>query len=142
MSRYLHTLAFSGNAGALFEAVRNYFHDRGFHIEEADAITLRLHAEKTRGLMSALFGFGTLHIFVSFLREGGIQVRLSHPMPGLLEDLQALADAATEAQPAVSETFASPTIIVREIVRIPCRFCGSLVENTQARCPYCGGEPR
>ena len=28
--------------------------------------------------------------------------------------------------------------IVREIVKVPCKYCGSLVENTRDRCPACG----
>ncbi len=144
MSRFLHTLSFSGNASSLFEAICRYFHEKGFHVEEADAVALRLHAEKDRGILSSLFGLGTLHVFVSFPREGGVQVRLSHPAPSLVEDLQKLADELPA--PAAGNPEAAgrqgPTIIVREIVRIPCRFCGSLVENTQKRCPYCGGEPR
>ena len=144
MSRYLHTLDFSGSAPALFEALRQYFHEKGFHLEEADAVTLRLHAEKTRGLMSALFGLGTLHVFISFPKDGGVSVRLSHPAPALVRDLQEIADAAHQTPASLAgDTPAGPTtIIVREIVRIPGRFCGSLVENTQARCPYCGGEIR
>jgi signal peptidase len=30
-------------------------------------------------------------------------------------------------------------VIVREIVRIPCPYCHVLVENTDVKCPHCGG---
>jgi hypothetical protein len=29
--------------------------------------------------------------------------------------------------------------IVREVVRVPCRFCGRLMDDTALRCPSCGG---
>ena len=32
------------------------------------------------------------------------------------------------------------TVIVKEIVKIRCKFCGTLVENTESICPNCGGE--
>ncbi len=33
-------------------------------------------------------------------------------------------------------------VIIKEIVRIPCTYCGSLVENTVTKCPNCGGDIR
>lgn len=30
-------------------------------------------------------------------------------------------------------------IVVREIVKIPCKYCGSLIDQTATSCPYCGG---
>lgn len=33
-------------------------------------------------------------------------------------------------------------VIIREIVKIPCRYCGALNENTQSRCGGCGAEIR
>ena len=30
-------------------------------------------------------------------------------------------------------------VIVKEIVKIPCPYCKTLVENTISRCPECGG---
>jgi hypothetical protein len=32
--------------------------------------------------------------------------------------------------------------IVREIVRVPCQFCGRLMDDTALRCPFCGGPHR
>jgi len=29
-------------------------------------------------------------------------------------------------------------VVIKEVVRIPCKFCGSLVENTALKCPDCG----
>ena len=33
-------------------------------------------------------------------------------------------------------------VIIREIVKIPCRHCGTLNENTTQRCPNCGAPTR
>jgi len=30
-------------------------------------------------------------------------------------------------------------VIIKEIVKIPCKYCGSLVENTARSCSQCGG---
>ena len=30
-------------------------------------------------------------------------------------------------------------IVVREIVKIPCKYCGSLIDQTATSCPNCGG---
>ncbi len=30
-------------------------------------------------------------------------------------------------------------VVIKEIVKIPCRYCGSLIENTSSSCPNCGG---
>ena len=150
MSNLLHTLDFAGPAPALFEAFLRHFRARGFHIEEADAMAMRIHAEQDRGLLSSLFGIGTLHAHVRFMDADTVQVRLSSAGDRehrLLEELKELAAAQTKAAAAAQAAQAPPAgpvviqqVVVREIVKIPCRFCGSLIENTQTRCPYCGGE--
>jgi hypothetical protein len=33
-------------------------------------------------------------------------------------------------------------IIIKEIVKIPCSYCNTLVENTESQCPQCGGDIR
>lgn len=35
-------------------------------------------------------------------------------------------------QPAVQQ------VVVREVVKVPCRFCGTLIESTVTNCPNCG----
>lgn len=30
-------------------------------------------------------------------------------------------------------------VIIREVVKIRCRYCGGLFDEVQDRCPYCGG---
>jgi len=32
-------------------------------------------------------------------------------------------------------------IIIKEVVKIKCRYCGTLYEQTLSRCPHCGGQP-
>jgi TM2 domain-containing membrane protein YozV len=31
-------------------------------------------------------------------------------------------------------------VIIKEIIKIPCKYCGSLVENTARSCSQCGGQ--
>ncbi len=142
MSHLIHTLDFTGSAKELFEAFLRYFRSRHFHVEEADAVAMHLHAEQTRGLFSKLFGIGTLHIHVEFIDDDTVQVRISSAGAGTI--LADLKDLAAKNRPPAAASAAPPQVvsqvIVREIVKIPCRFCGSLIENTQTRCPFCGGE--
>ncbi len=154
MSQLIHTLDFAGPAPALFEAFLRHLRARGFHIEEADAVGLRIHAERDRGLLSSLFGIGTLHVHVRFVDADTVQVRITSAGERerrLLDELKDLAAAQVKAtavaaasQAAREARQAAPVVVsqvvVREIVKIPCRFCGSLIENTQTRCPHCGGE--
>ncbi len=49
------------------------------------------------------------------------------------EDLAEKLAAAGEAEPAVVRE-----VVIKEVVRIPCKFCGSLVDNTARKCLECG----
>ncbi len=42
----------------------------------------------------------------------------------------------------VSQIKEKETIIIKEIVKIPCSHCGVLVENTKSKCPGCGAPVR
>ena len=140
MSGLKHTLSFSGSPLDLFESYHQFFRRKGFHIEEADAVALRLHAEKSTGLFSYLFGLGTLHVRVEWCDDGStVRIRMSIRDMVLLEELKAIAARCVPVPQPVS-LGQQPQIIVREIVKIPCKYCGSLIENTQTRCPFCGGE--
>ncbi len=126
----------------IFSAFLEYFRSSGYHIEEADAVALRLHAEKNTGLLGSLFGIGTLHVRIFW------KPRESHVIVNVSSSGQA-ARIIGELGEVVSGCLPSPRrdsppgpgqVIIREIVKIPCRYCGSLMENTQSRCPWCGGE--
>ena len=100
MSQLVHTLDFAGSATGLFEAFLRHFRARGFHIEEADAVAMRIHAERDRGLFSSLFGIGTLHVHVRFTDGDTVQLRISSAGESerrLLEELKDLASAQTAA---------------------------------------------
>lgn len=34
------------------------------------------------------------------------------------------------------------TVVVREIVKVPCAYCGNLVESGRRQCPFCGAPQR
>ena len=44
--------------------------------------------------------------------------------------------------PSMEEKTREVIIREREIVRVPCQYCGNLVDVTTIRCPYCGAAPR
>lgn len=47
--------------------------------------------------------------------------------------------ALREANPATVPTAPGTTTIIKEIVKVPCPFCGALVEITETTCPQCKG---
>lgn len=38
----------------------------------------------------------------------------------------------------IPEKTSHPTVIIKEIVRVPCAYCNTLVDVTEKRCPSCG----
>jgi rubrerythrin len=93
-------------------------------------------------VFSALFGLSTLHVHARWTDADTVQIRISSAAGArILADLKELAaQSRPAAAPAVAPPMVVQQVILREIVKIPCRFCGSLIENTQTRCPFCGGE--
>jgi hypothetical protein len=41
--------------------------------------------------------------------------------------------------PHQGKNTAGNVVIIKEIVRVPCPYCHVLVENTEVKCPHCGG---
>ncbi|MBU1534642.1 zinc ribbon domain-containing protein, partial [Myxococcota bacterium] len=65
----------------------------------------------------------------------------------VLQDINKLNDEYGVSAPAPSPAPQSlpvmvERIIIKEIVKIPCPYCGSLAENTVSKCPQCGGDIR
>jgi len=42
-------------------------------------------------------------------------------------------ETSSEGQPAVQEK-----VVVREVVKVRCSYCGNLYDETLDKCPYCG----
>jgi hypothetical protein len=45
---------------------------------------------------------------------------------------------ASDTPPPTKEVYREMQI-VKEIVRVPCKFCGTYVDHTETKCPGCGG---
>ena len=90
----------------------------------------------------ALFSF-TMHIFVN--KDEWVNEIITQRAP-LLASLteEPLMDTEKTADPVAQINNASQIIkekiIIKEIVKIKCPYCGTLYEQTSNRCPHCGGK--
>ncbi len=80
---------------------------------------------------------------------------LVHDAPGVAADIEA-ARVAGQQEWAIRRSRAQAdrarltfprlppgtTVVVREIVKVPCPFCGNLVEAGRRQCPFCGAPQR
>jgi hypothetical protein len=57
-----------------------------------------------------------------------------------IQEARAFAGKDSAQQSQGERTIIKETI--REIVKVPCPYCGTLVENTQSKCSTCGGPIR
>lgn len=85
-------------------------------------------------LSSVLLGFA---LEVSYLYR---RLENNQHLDPELERLDAIQrtmeqQAQNAGQPKVVEK-----VIVREVVKVPCQYCGTLVEVTEAKCPGCGAQ--
>ena len=58
------------------------------------------------------------------------------------DDVKPIAKGPVEVarpQPVIKETIIKEKEIIREIVRLPCKYCGTLVNQIEIKCPNCGG---
>ncbi len=53
-------------------------------------------------------------------------------------DPDAWAGSIAQAKRAPLPPSAAPVIIERQVVKVRCRYCGSLGNEVDGRCPYCG----
>ncbi len=66
-------------------------------------------------------------------------VRIANSLTLLRQMPQAPGPAVPESGMPAGAPVAVERIVIREIVKIPCKYCGSLVEQTASSCPQCGG---
>ncbi len=55
---------------------------------------------------------------------------------------QPRVSASTRVQPGPGGSTVYVEEVVRTIVKVPCRYCGALIESTVSRCPLCGAPQR
>jgi HEAT repeat protein len=76
---------------------------------------------------------------VYMLRKFG-DIRAIEPLMDLLKDenIEVRNAAAGALKKFNVQAIPREREIIREIVKIPCKYCGTLVENTAQKCPSCG----
>jgi hypothetical protein len=67
-----------------------------------------------------------------------VQLRHGHPAFDVL-DPESWVHAIGVAKSAFVAPAESPaTVVERQVVKVRCRYCGSLAREADGRCPYCG----
>ncbi|MFH2008360.1 MAG: hypothetical protein ABI333_17375 [bacterium] len=141
-----------------FDLLVSHFRGLGFRLEEADRMNFKLVMDRGN-LLGSLFG-GPLSFRRVWLRAN--VRRISDERAALTIEISGWGKAANEgarsayaaeirryeeqaaALPKMVDTPGTPPpavvreVIMKEIVRIPCKFCGSLMDNTERKCPDCG----
>ncbi|MDA3863156.1 MAG: hypothetical protein PF689_04725 [Deltaproteobacteria bacterium] len=127
--------------------------DSFFHIEEADRVDLTIKLEKGT-FWSLILGIRKQIVYLDFDLEkdstilhiivkgpSGLQTKIEKYLQSCVNTLPTLnkADDAGKNAPDKDYKYIKE-IIQREIVRIPCPYCSSLVDNTLTKCPHCGGD--
>jgi hypothetical protein len=52
--------------------------------------------------------------------------------------IAAISQARREHPPPSAEAHLAPQVIERQVVKVRCRFCGTLGNEVDGRCPWCG----
>jgi hypothetical protein len=137
-----------------FDHLLVHFRALGYRTEEADRMNFRLVMDRGT-FLGSLLGLpvrwrgiwmraylvprqpdGTQ---ISFTFRGFITAINLHAQSVYEEELRQVEEELRAIQPPAAPTPPGPReIIVREIVRIPCRYCGTLVDQTVRKCPDCG----
>jgi hypothetical protein len=142
-----------------FDLLDQSFRDFGYRVEESDRMTFRLVMD--RGwVVCALLGGPLMrrHVWMrATLQELGkakcsiwiifdgyrqaVDPRAAALYAGEIEAFKKRC-LAQKAEDAEASGTAPPAVVrevvIKEVVRIPCKFCGNLVENTAKKCDDCG----
>jgi hypothetical protein len=142
----------------VFDHLHDHFGALGYRTEEADRMNYRLVMDRG-SLLGALLGGPVRHrgvwmrAYLEPRAAGGTQVTFSFTghlcatndrAREVYEEELRQVEAEIRALPPASSrpTAATPAVVrevvIREIVRIPCRYCGALVDQTATRCVGCG----
>ena len=141
-----------------FELLVNHFRGLGFRLEEDDRMNFKLVMDRG-SVLASIFGGAMgfrqvwLRAAVQRLSERRSKVLIAFEGRGKAVNDQARAAyeadllhyeeaCAEHAQQQVATSASEPAVIrevvIKEVVRIPCKYCGSLMENTARKCPDCG----
>ncbi|MDY0000252.1 MAG: hypothetical protein RBU30_03040 [Polyangia bacterium] len=142
-----------------FDLLDQHFRGLGYRVEESDRMSFRLVMD--RGwIVCALLGgpVRRRHVWLrATLQEiskakcsiwiifDGYNKAVDVKAAALyLQEIEGFKEACQrhQAEAAESSGTAPPAVIrevvIKEVVRIPCKYCGNLVENTAKKCSDCG----
>lgn len=149
-----------------FDLLDRHFRDLGYRVEESDRMNHRLVMDRGWVLGALLGGpVRRRHVWLRATareREPArtvIQLSFQGYRKALdararrryTEEVRAFEEAcraqASRADAAGDAGGDSPgpvlkEVVIREVVRIPCRYCGNLVDNTARKCDDCGAPLR
>ena len=77
--------------------------------------------------------------FVAFLALLGYYLYRVEKRLTAIEVKTGIAVAPSDGKQVVQK---EREVITKETVRVPCRYCGALVDNTATKCPSCGAKLR
>ncbi|MBN2724594.1 MAG: hypothetical protein JXR95_11035 [Deltaproteobacteria bacterium] len=138
-----YTLKMNCSVEYAFDEFLKIVRKEGYHIEEADKVEYVVRIEKG-GFFDFFFGIGSLKITLDFdATEGsGCDVRVKCNRKNQKETISSLLSIIQQSWKTPennSKQQLVEKIIVKEIVKLQCPYCQSLVENTESKCPQCGG---
>jgi hypothetical protein len=70
---------------------------------------------------------------VTWLIKGVIAIDGRPDITSMKTEIQVLQPSAAPAVAVVKE-------VIREVVMIPCKYCGALMQQTETTCPHCGAK--
>lgn len=141
-----------------FDRLLSQFRGLKFRLEEADRMNFKLVMDRG-SILGSLFGgsvsFRRVWMHANVERRGNQRafVTISFTGWGKAVDSEARTAYAAEirryeleaeeaAAGLVTTGAVDPAVVrevvIKEVVRIPCKFCGSLVDNTARKCLDCG----
>ncbi len=145
-----------------FDLLDQHYRDLGYRVEQSDRMNFRL--VMNRGwVLGALFGGRIRHrsvwmrATVEALDENRALIRIAYEgyrkamdtrcRDRWAEEVRAFEETCRRHPPRrVGGGPDAPAVlrevIIKEVVRIPCPYCGNLVENTAKKCDECGAPVR
>lgn len=70
---------------------------------------------------------------IAWFMKGVIAIDGRPDVTSTKTEIQVLQQSAAPAGPVTKE-------VIREVVLIPCKYCGALMQQTETACPHCGGK--
>lgn len=142
-----------------FDLLDRHFRSLGYRVEESDRMNFRLVMDRGWAL-GALFGGSVrrrrvwMRATVQELAKARCAVWITfngyrravdeQAKTHYAREIDGFEDACRHHAAEQAEAGGTPApavvreVVIKEVVRIPCKFCGNLVENTAKKCEDCG----